>query len=158
MSLRLYNTLTRTKEELVPLDPRNVSMYVCGPTVYDFAHIGNARPVIVPMTLPLKTSTGAVAKAALVLIEVKLVFKNALAKLISDPEIPTIAKPLQTHTREVLIETDEPGYGDDYLHPAKIDYANPIAAIYNSTGDKRRLKFATQDGAIGAQPPNALDN
>ena len=47
MSLRLYNTLTRTKEELVPLDPRNVRMYVCGPTVYDFAHIGNARPVIV---------------------------------------------------------------------------------------------------------------
>ena len=47
MSLRLYNTLTRTKEELVPLDPANVRMYVCGPTVYDFAHIGNARPVIV---------------------------------------------------------------------------------------------------------------
>ena len=47
MSLRLYNTLTRTKEELVPLDRENVRMYVCGPTVYDFAHIGNARPVIV---------------------------------------------------------------------------------------------------------------
>jgi cysteinyl-tRNA synthetase len=47
MSLRLYNTLTRTKEEFIPLDPDNVRMYVCGPTVYDFAHIGNARPVIV---------------------------------------------------------------------------------------------------------------
>jgi cysteinyl-tRNA synthetase len=47
MSLRLYNTLTRTKEEFRPLDPRNVRMYVCGPTVYDYAHIGNARPVIV---------------------------------------------------------------------------------------------------------------
>jgi cysteinyl-tRNA synthetase len=45
--LRLYNTLTRTKETFVPLDPANVRMYVCGPTVYDFAHIGNARPVIV---------------------------------------------------------------------------------------------------------------
>jgi cysteinyl-tRNA synthetase len=45
--LRLYNTLTRTKEDFVPLDPSNVRMYVCGPTVYDFAHIGNARPVIV---------------------------------------------------------------------------------------------------------------
>ncbi len=45
--LRLYNTLTRAKEEFVPLDPKNVRMYVCGPTVYDFAHIGNARPVIV---------------------------------------------------------------------------------------------------------------
>jgi cysteinyl-tRNA synthetase len=47
MTLRLYNTLSRTKEEFVPIDPEIVRMYVCGPTVYDFAHIGNARPVIV---------------------------------------------------------------------------------------------------------------
>jgi cysteinyl-tRNA synthetase len=47
MTLRLHNTLTRTKEDFVPLDPANVRMYVCGPTVYDYAHIGNARPVIV---------------------------------------------------------------------------------------------------------------
>ena len=47
MTLRLYNTLTRRKEDFKPLDERNVRMYVCGPTVYDFAHIGNARPVIV---------------------------------------------------------------------------------------------------------------
>src|SRR5215468_10938336 len=47
LTLRLHNTLTRTKEDFVPLDPSNVRMYVCGPTVYDFAHIGNARPVIV---------------------------------------------------------------------------------------------------------------
>ena len=45
--LKLYNTLTRTKDEFRPLDAANVRMYVCGPTVYDFAHIGNARPVIV---------------------------------------------------------------------------------------------------------------
>jgi cysteinyl-tRNA synthetase len=47
MTLRLYNTLSRTKEDFKPLDPKNVRMYVCGPTVYDYAHIGNARPVIV---------------------------------------------------------------------------------------------------------------
>jgi cysteinyl-tRNA synthetase len=47
MELRLYDTLTRDKRPFVPLDPSNVRMYVCGPTVYDFAHIGNARPVIV---------------------------------------------------------------------------------------------------------------
>jgi len=46
-TLRLYNTLTRTKQDFVPIDPLNVRMYVCGPTVYDYAHIGNARPVIV---------------------------------------------------------------------------------------------------------------
>ena len=45
--LRLYNTLTRSKEDFVPIDPKNVRMYVCGPTVYDYAHIGNARPIIV---------------------------------------------------------------------------------------------------------------
>ncbi|MDP3474689.1 cysteine--tRNA ligase [Hydrogenophaga sp.] len=46
-TLRLYNTLTRTKEDFAPVDAANVRMYVCGPTVYDYAHIGNARPVIV---------------------------------------------------------------------------------------------------------------
>ena len=47
MDLQLYDTLTREKRDFVPLDPARVRMYVCGPTVYDFAHIGNARPVIV---------------------------------------------------------------------------------------------------------------
>ncbi len=47
MELKLYDTLSREKREFRPLDPANVRMYVCGPTVYDFAHIGNARPVIV---------------------------------------------------------------------------------------------------------------
>ena len=47
MPLVLYNTLTRRKEPFTPLDPGRVRMYVCGPTVYDLAHIGNARPVIV---------------------------------------------------------------------------------------------------------------
>src|SRR5829696_7236926 len=46
-TLRLYNTLTRSKDVFRPIDPANVRMYVCGPTVYDYAHIGNARPVIV---------------------------------------------------------------------------------------------------------------
>src|SRR5262249_18463653 len=47
MDLRLYDTLTREKRTFAPLDPARVRMNVCGPTVYDFAHIGNARPVIV---------------------------------------------------------------------------------------------------------------
>ena len=45
--LRLYNTLSRQKEDFRPIDASHVRMYVCGPTVYDFAHIGNARPIIV---------------------------------------------------------------------------------------------------------------
>ena len=46
MSLVIYNTLSREKEPFVPLDPGHVRMYVCGPTVYDYVHIGNARPVV----------------------------------------------------------------------------------------------------------------
>ncbi len=47
MSLQIYNTMTRSRELFVPLEPGKVKMYVCGPTVYDYIHIGNARPVIV---------------------------------------------------------------------------------------------------------------
>jgi cysteinyl-tRNA synthetase len=47
MDIRLFNTLTRAKDLLVPGDPGRVTMYVCGPTVYDRAHIGNARPAVV---------------------------------------------------------------------------------------------------------------
>ncbi|MDX2027662.1 MAG: cysteine--tRNA ligase [Alphaproteobacteria bacterium] len=51
MPIFLHNTLSRQKEEFKPLDPAHVRMYVCGPTVYDFAHVGNARPVVVFDTL-----------------------------------------------------------------------------------------------------------
>ena len=47
MTLHLYNPLARRKEKFEPLQPDTVGMYVCGPTVYDLAHIGNARPVVV---------------------------------------------------------------------------------------------------------------
>jgi cysteinyl-tRNA synthetase len=46
MSLVIYNTLSREKEPFMPLDPAHVRLYVCGPTVYDYVHIGNARPVV----------------------------------------------------------------------------------------------------------------
>src|SRR5271155_5999929 len=45
--LYLHNSLTRRRERFEPLDPQNVRLYVCGPTVYDLAHVGNARPVVV---------------------------------------------------------------------------------------------------------------
>jgi cysteinyl-tRNA synthetase len=47
MALQLTNTLTRRKEQFTPIDAANVRLYVCGPTIYDYAHIGNARPLIV---------------------------------------------------------------------------------------------------------------
>ena len=51
MSLSLYNTMSARKEPFVPLVDDQVTMYVCGPTVYNLAHIGNARPVVVFDTL-----------------------------------------------------------------------------------------------------------
>ena len=47
MTLKISNTLTRTKENFIPIDEKNIRMYVCGPTVYDYPHVGNARPLIV---------------------------------------------------------------------------------------------------------------
>ena len=49
--MKLYNSLTRTKEEFVPITPGRVTMYSCGPTVYNYFHIGNARPFIIFDTL-----------------------------------------------------------------------------------------------------------
>lgn len=49
--MKIYNTLTRAKEEFTPLNPEQVTIYVCGPTVYNFFHIGNARPIVVFDTL-----------------------------------------------------------------------------------------------------------
>ena len=46
MTLTIYNTMTRRKEEFVPLDPPNVRLYCCGVTVYNFAHIGNLRTYV----------------------------------------------------------------------------------------------------------------
>ena len=45
--MKLYNSLTKSLEEFVPLDQSNIKMYVCGPTVYNDAHLGNARPSVV---------------------------------------------------------------------------------------------------------------
>ena len=45
--MKLYNTMSKKKEEFIPVEEGKVKMYVCGPTVYNFIHIGNARPMIV---------------------------------------------------------------------------------------------------------------
>ena len=49
--MKLYNTLTRRKEEFIPIEEGKVTIYVCGPTVYDYTHVGNARPLVVFDTL-----------------------------------------------------------------------------------------------------------
>ena len=51
MKLKLYNSIAREKQDFHPIDPQNVTMYVCGPTVYNYVHMGNARPAVVFDTL-----------------------------------------------------------------------------------------------------------
>ena len=51
MNLKLYNSIAREKQDFQPIDAQNVTMYVCGPTVYNYVHIGNARPAVVFDTL-----------------------------------------------------------------------------------------------------------
>jgi cysteinyl-tRNA synthetase len=51
MNLKIYNTLSKEKELFQPLDEKSIKMYVCGPTVYSYAHIGNARPAVIFDTL-----------------------------------------------------------------------------------------------------------
>lgn len=57
--MQIFNTLTRQKEEFVPQVPGEYRIYVCGPTVYNYIHIGNARPLIVFDTLRRSSSTAA---------------------------------------------------------------------------------------------------
>ncbi len=46
-NLNFFNTLSKKKEKFIPINKKKIGMYVCGPTVYDFPHIGNARPLVV---------------------------------------------------------------------------------------------------------------
>lgn len=57
--MKLYNTLTRQKEEFVPITPGEVKMYSCGPTVYNYFHVGNARPFIISICCAVTSSTAA---------------------------------------------------------------------------------------------------
>ena len=65
VEIRLTNTKTRGKEVFAPIDPQNVRLYLCGPTVYDRAHLGNARPVIVIDVLVIALQFGVMEQARL---------------------------------------------------------------------------------------------
>ena len=61
--MRIYNTMSRQKEELVPMTPGELKIYACGPTVYNYIHIGNARPICVFDVLRRYFNYGSVEKA-----------------------------------------------------------------------------------------------
>lgn len=110
MTIRLYNTLVRNKQDFHPADPKRVTLYVCGPTVYNHAHIGNFRPVIVFDTLfrLLRATYG----------EDAVVY----ARNITDIEDKIIAR---ARDENVLIETVTKKYADIYNAEAKALNALP---------------------------------
>ena len=75
MDLFLYNSISREKEMFIPIDSKNIRMYVCGPTVYDSPHIGNARPVII-FDLLYRTNKGYFWSALPLLILASLLQKS----------------------------------------------------------------------------------
>ena len=84
--MKIFNTMTRQKEEFVPLDANEVKIYACGPTVYNYIHIGNARPLCVFDTLrryleyrgyKVKSSTAQMKRAGLTARFPKNTFRNS---------------------------------------------------------------------------------
>ena len=78
-SLKIYNTFRREKEEFIPLNKDSVRMYVCGPTVYDEPHIGNARPLII-FDLVFRILIKNFGKIKLIILEISLILMTKLFK------------------------------------------------------------------------------
>ena len=94
--MKVFNTLTNKKEEFVPIKQGEVSIYVCGPTVYDHAHIGNARPLIVFDILSIGGDHGAVVVVACVRAFIALIgdagVEDELYALLDEPGHMSVCK------------------------------------------------------------------
>ena len=124
MALELYNTLHRKREPFVPADPKRVTMYVCGPTVYGFAHIGNARPNVVFDVLArlLRRSYGLVYVRNITDVDDKI---NAAAKAEGIP----IAMLTQRYTESFHGELAALGVAPPDLEPRVTDHIAAIIAF-----------------------------
>ena len=77
--MKLYNTLTQKKEEFVPIEENKVKMYSCGPTVYNYFHIGNARPFIIFDALRRRITRTLVSLLLYIYLEVLSIFQRFMA-------------------------------------------------------------------------------
>jgi len=124
MGLELYSTLHRARVPFVPADPNRVTMYVCGPTVYSFAHIGNARPNVVFDVLArlLRRSYGLVYVRNITDVDDKI---NAAAKV----EGISIGALTRRYTEAFHAEAAALGVGRPDIEPRVTDHIAPIVAL-----------------------------
>ena len=162
--MKFYNSMTRQKEEFMPLEAGRVSMYVCGPTVYNYIHVGNARPVIVFDALRRYLEYRG--------LDVTYVqnFTDVDDKIIRDATAAGV--PFQDYAERFINEyfTDARGLGvrDATVHPKATEHMDGIIAMvqdliekgfaYEAEGDVYfRTKTCEHYGALSHQPLEDLE-
>ena len=142
MSLKIYNTLTRKKEEFVPLEKGKVGIYVCGPTVYNFIHIGNARPFVV----------FEVVRRYMKFIGYKVKYVQNLTD-IDDKMINkanelgiTVHELAQKYISEYFIDTDSLNIGRADFHPRATEHISEIIKMVKNL-EKKGFAYAV-DGDV----------
>ena len=130
--MRIYNTLTRQKEEFIPLEPGKVKMYACGPTVYNFIHIGNARPICVFDTLRRYLEYRG--------YEVKFVqnFTDIDDKLIkrANEEGTTVPEIAKTYIEEYMTDAKGLGVRPATVHPKATETVDTIIEVIETLIEK----------------------
>ena len=130
--MKIYNTLTRQKEEFVPIEPGKVKIYACGPTVYNYIHIGNARPICVFDTLRRYLEYRG--------YEVTFVqnFTDIDDKLINkaNEEGITVKEVAERYIREYLTDTEGLGVRRADIHPRATENIDTIIDMVKSLEDQ----------------------
>ena len=132
MAIKIYNTSSKEKENFVPLDKNHVRMYVCGPTVYDYIHIGNARPIVVFDVLYrlLKTEYDNVTYVRNITDVDDKINARALEQGISIGELT------KTTTEQFLADADALGSLRPDIQPKATEYINPMINMIKILIDK----------------------
>jgi cysteinyl-tRNA synthetase len=141
--MKLYNTMTRSKEEFVPLNEGRVGMYVCGPTVYDFIHVGNARPIIIFDVLRryLEHQGHRVTFVQNITdVDDKLINR-------AKREDTTVAALAETYTAEYLRDLQALGSKPATVSPKATEHVPEILGIIQRL-EGRGLAYATENGDV----------
>ena len=132
MSLKIYNTLTRKKEEFVPLKEGEVGMYICGPTVYNFIHIGNARPFIIfEVVRRYLKFKGYKVKYIQNLTDIEDKMINNARKLNI-----TVSELAEKFIKEYFIDTDSLNIGRADVHPRATEHIKEIIELVKGLEEK----------------------
>ena len=127
--MKIYNTLTRQKEEFVPIEPGKVKMYACGPTVYNFIHIGNARPICVFDTLRRYLDYDVTFVQNFTDIDDKLINK-------ANEEGITVKEVAERYIGEYLTDTEGLGIRPANIHPRATENIDTIIEMVRILEEK----------------------